>query len=62
MPTLLLKPIRKSKLNTGIIEIPNVDHACVIMGDKYPYPLRLKVFKADGKTMLFQTHYKYKWK
>lgn len=61
MPTLLLKPIRQTGLAKGIIEIKNVSHACVIMGDKAPYPLRLKVYCIDGKTLMFQTHYKYKW-
>lgn len=62
MPTLLLKPLRPTKLNKGIIEIPDVIKACVICGDKHPYPLRLKVYKENGQTLMFQTHYKYKWK
>lgn len=60
---LLLKPIRISKLNPkgSIIKIEKVQHACVICGDKPPYPLRLKIYKSDGHNELYPLNYKYKW-
>lgn len=59
---LLLKPKRETNLRHGIVKIENVLSACVIMGEKPPYPLRLKVFTSDGKVTMYQPDlYKYKW-